>query len=98
MMQELAEFLYKKGNSIKVLTTMPQHNLIEKRTEADLPIHRVENGVDVIRAKIPFQNRKELIFKALSQILSVPVFGKVEEILSQVDKFATLEVSILRFK
>ena len=76
MMQELAEFLYKKGYSIKVLTTMPQHKLIEKRTEADLPIHRVENGVNVIRAKIPFQNRKELIFKALSQILSVPVLYK----------------------
>ena len=76
MMQELAEFLYKKGNSIKVLTTMPQLKLIEKGTEADLPIHRVENGVNVIRAKIPFQNRKELIFKALSQILSVPVLYK----------------------
>ena len=61
MMQELAEFLYKKGNSIKVLTTMQQLKLIEKRSEADLPIHRVENGVSVIRAKIPFQNRKELI-------------------------------------
>jgi len=76
MMQELAEFLYKDGNSIKVLTSMPQLNLIDMKTKIDLPIHRVENGVHVIRAKIPFQNRKGFIYKALSQILSVPVLYK----------------------
>ena len=70
MMQELAEFLYKKGYSIKVLTTMPQHKLIEKRTEADLPIHRVENGVNVIinnyhpdNLFIAFQTNKKSILE-----------------------------------
>ena len=76
MMQELAEFLYKKGNSIKVLTSMPQLNLIDSTTKVDLPIHRVENGVHIIRSKIPFQNKNGFIFKALSQILSVPALYK----------------------
>ena len=76
MMQELAEFLLKKGNSIKVLTSMPQLNLIDSKSKVDLPIYRVENGVNVIRAKIPFKNRKGYVFKALSQILSVPILYK----------------------
>jgi len=76
MMQELAEFLYKNGNSITVLTSMPQLKLIDSTTKADLPKHRVENGVNVIRAKIPFQNKNGFIFKALSQILSIPVLYK----------------------
>ena len=76
MMQELAEFLYKNGNSITVLTSMPQLKLIDSTTKADLPKHRVENGVNVIRAKIPFQNKDGFIFKAVSQILSIPVLYK----------------------
>ena len=63
MMQELAEFLHKNGNSIKVLTSMPQLNLTDMKTKVDLPIHRVENGVNVIRAKIPFKNKLTLLFK-----------------------------------
>ena len=76
MMQELAEFLYKNGNSITVLTSMPQLNLIDRKAENDLPINRVENGVSVIRAKVPFQNKRGFIFKALSQILAIPAFYK----------------------
>ena len=76
MMQELAEFIYKNGNTIKVLTSMPKRDLIKSNTKLDLPIHRVENGVTVIRVEIPFQNKKGFIYKALSQIIAVPIYYK----------------------
>ena len=59
MMQELAEFLYKDGNSIKVLTSMPQLNLIDMKTKIDLlesSLSQIVQDFEKERELIKFQN------------------------------------------
>ena len=81
MIQELAEHFSGKGHDVTVITSMPQPELVVNEIDIKTPLVDIENGVKVIRVKIPFKIRKGYVHKALNQLsMSILFFKEIKRL------------------
>ena len=70
MMKELADDFVSRGHHVTVATFWPRYNLTEEASRQVFTVVSEENGVHVIRVKVPPRHKINYIVRGLSELIS----------------------------